>query len=360
MKRSIVVFIFLVLLGSCIDRINIEIPEGGSLLVVDGLITDEPGPYTVQVTRASKLDADLNFRKFVSAKNVTILDNLGNSEVLTEIEPGIYKTKPNGIRGVIGREYHVRVEGRDGKVFESVPEEIKAVGKIERVYYEKVAFQPLDGPTEYGFDIYMDAKGLPGSDNLMRWKFSATYLVKTFPELHIIPVGESFVPDPLPCSSYALVNGAPLPVPGKSCDCCTCWVTQYENKPKVSDNQIVSNNTFQRIKLGYVPISNLYFYDKVMLEVNQLSLSQTAFDFWKGIQSQKEGTGSLFQPPSGVVRTNIFQKNGDEPAQGIFYAAGSNKNITFIKIDGTPAPTPINNTCLSYRYSTTQKPIDWQ
>lgn len=360
MKKLAILFVGFVLIGSCIDRINIEVPDGGSVLVVDGLITDEPGPYTVELTRASKLDADLNFRKFVTAKSVAIFDNLGNSEVLTEVEQGIYKTKPNGIRGIAGREYHVRVETRAGEIFESVPEMIKPVGKIDSVYYEAVSFQPADAPTEYGFDIYIDSKGLPDSDNQLRWKFSATYLVKTFPELHVVPIGEGFAPDPLPCSSFRLVNGSVLPVPGKSCDCCTCWVTQFEDKPHISDNQFVSNGNFKRVKLGYVPINNLYFHEKVMIEVKQLSLSRTAFDFWRNIEAQKEGTGSLFQPPSGVVRTNIFEKNGNEQAQGLFYAAGASKKVIFIELPGTPPPAQVNNTCLFYKYSTTQKPLEWR
>jgi Domain of unknown function (DUF4249) len=360
MKKSIILFVAIILFDSCVDRISIEVPAGGDILVVDGLITNEPGPYTVEITRAAKLDTDLNFRKFVTAKSVAIFDNLGNSEVLTEVEQGIYKTRPNGIRGVVGREYHVRIETRDGKIFESVPEKIKPVGKIDTVYYETVSFQPIDAPTTHGFDIYMDAKGLPDSDNQLRWKFSATYLVKTFPELHTVLIGENMVPDPLPCSSFRLSNGSVLPVPGKPCDCCTCWVTQNEDKPHVSDNQFVSNGNFKRIKLGYVPFSNLYFYDKVMIEVRQLSLSRTAFDFWKNIQAQKEGSGSLFQPPSGVVRTNIFEKNGAEQAQGLFYAAGASKKVIFITIPGTAAPAPINNSCLLYKYSTTQQPTDWQ
>jgi len=360
MRKSIILFVMLILFDSCVDRISIEVPAGGDVLVVDGLITDEPGPYTVEITRAAQLDTDLNFRKFVTAKSVAIFDNLGNSEILKEVEQGIYQTKPNGIRGVVGREYHVRVETRDGRVFESIPEEIKPVGKIDTVYYEQVSFQPIDAPTTYGFDIYMDSKGLPDSDNQLRWKFSATYLVKTFPELHTVLIGENMVPDPLPCSSFRLNNGSVVPVPGKPCDCCTCWVTQFEDKPHVSDNQFVSNGNFKRIKLGYVPFTNLYFYDKVMIEVKQLSLSRTAFDFWKNIQAQKEGTGSLFQPPSGTVRTNIFEKNGAEQAQGLFYAAGASKKVIFITIPGTPAPAQVNNSCLLYQYSTTQQPTDWQ
>jgi Domain of unknown function (DUF4249) len=360
MSKSIILFIILILFDSCIERINFEIPDGGSMLVVDGVITDERGPYTVQLTRASNLDTDLKFRKFISAKRVAIYDDLGNFEVLEEADLGIYKTKSDGIRGVTGREYHVRIDMLDGKVFESVPEKIKPVGRIDSVYYERVSFQPIDAPTEYGFNIFMDSKGLSDSDNLLRWKFSAIYLVETFPELHTEKIGQADVPDPLPCSSYKVVNGSILQIYGKECECCTCWVTQPEDQPYVSDNQIISDSNFRRINLGYIPINSLYFQNKVMVDVRQMSLSQTAFDFWKSIQAQKEGTGSLFQPPSGKIKSNIFEINGTEEAQGIFYAAGVDKKIVFIKIPGTPPPAPVKNTCLSYKNSTNQKPADWQ
>ena len=328
---------------------------------MDGLITDEPGPYTVELTRASSINTDLTFRKFVSAKSVMIKDNLGNSEILTEVEPGVYKTKRDGIRGIAGREYHIRIELRDGKIFESVPEKIKSVGKIDSVYYEITAFQPIDGYEEYGYNVFVDAKALAESDNLLRWTFAATFQIKTFPEFHQKHIKEDRFPDPLPCSSYGLLGTFTIvPIPDKPCDCCTCWITQHEDKPHVSDNEFISNGSFRRIKLGYIPINPLYFQFQVMVQVRAMSLSRTAFDFWKNIQSQKEGAGSLFQPPSGKTRTNIFEVNGTEQAQGIFYAAGVNKKIDFVKFQFAFPPAPAYTSCLTYKNSTNIKPEDWK
>jgi Domain of unknown function (DUF4249) len=360
LKKPFTLFFILIVIGSCVDRISIEIPNESSVLVVDGLITDEPGPYTVQLTRASNLDTDLTFRKFISAKSVTIFDNLGNSELLTEIELGIYKTKPAGIRGVVGREYHIRIEGRDGKIFESIPEKIKPVGKIDSVYYEFAVRQSSNESSEAGFNVFVDSKGLAESDNLLRWAFAATFQVKTFPEFRQILVREDRIPAPLPCSSYRALNGSIIPIPGKPCECCTCWVTQYEDKPHVSDNQLVSNGNFRRIHLGFIPINPFYFHFQVMVQVRQMSLSRTAFDFWRNIQSQKEGAGSLFQPPSGKARTNIFEINGAEQAQGIFYAAGVNKEIDFLKFPFYPAPSADSTTCLIYKNSTNKRPEEWK
>ena len=89
---------FLILSGSCIDRISIKIPDSySSQLVVDGLITDEPGPHTVTLSLASPIEDFLEFRKKIVAKSVTIIDNVGNSELLEEVEKGVYQTSVGGI-----------------------------------------------------------------------------------------------------------------------------------------------------------------------------------------------------------------------------------------------------------------------
>jgi Domain of unknown function (DUF4249) len=95
MRNFFFTFSLLLLTGSCIDRINIEVPDSySSQLVVDGVITDEPGPYTVKLTKSVRVEKFLLLsQKTVSGAVVTISDNVGNSEVLAEKELGIYRTK---------------------------------------------------------------------------------------------------------------------------------------------------------------------------------------------------------------------------------------------------------------------------
>ena len=60
MRGSIIIVMVSILLNSCVDRISISIPDAdASQLVVDGLITDEPGPYTVKLTLSSRVEGFL-------------------------------------------------------------------------------------------------------------------------------------------------------------------------------------------------------------------------------------------------------------------------------------------------------------
>jgi Domain of unknown function (DUF4249) len=362
------------LFSSCIDRLNIKVLDSNaSQLVVDGLITNEPGPYTVKLSLSSTVDGFLDFRSLVSAKRVTIFDDLGNTEDLTEKEKGTYQTKPNGIRGVAGRSYGVRIAMEDGKSYESVPDLMNPVGNIDNLYYTLDAFQPLDAPTQYGFRVFVDANGVPDTDNLYRWKFTGTYVINTNPELKKTPY-PLCTPIPRACSGFVLSPIGVLQRVGE-CTCCVCWVNEFEDKPFVSDNLFIANGKFKNIEVAYVPVSYWPFQIKYRVEVKQMSLSRMAFDYWKIVQSQKEGGTSLFQPPTGKTRTNIFEKNGMSQVQGIFYASAVTLRQTYITNDNVKElflRIPQSNDCetdktlftesclLQFRHSSNKPPPDWK
>jgi Domain of unknown function (DUF4249) len=360
------IFLLLLASGSCIDRIEIAIPDGNvSQLVVDGVITDEPGPYTIKLSFSSRIDGFLQRSRPFTAKRVIIFDNAGNTEELGPIDAGVYQTKQDGIRGVVGREYSLRIETLDGKVYESIPDKMNPVGEVDSIYYEFNVFQPIDRPTEFGLTIFADAKGVPKSDNLFRWKFTGIFETNTNPELHRIPCGPApcGCPDPRPCTFD--IGG---------CSCCKCWATQHETQPHISDNQFVQGGIFKKISLEKIPLEYFSFQIKYRIEVRQMSLSRTAFDYWKTIQNQKEGAASLFQPPTGRARTNIFQKNGTNEVQGIFYASAVNKKQLYltnkeIVKEWKRLEIPVlwcmvgimpEDCRIAFPNSTTERPEDWK
>lgn len=384
MKESIIIVMVSILLNSCVDRISISIPDAdASQLVVDGLITDEPGPYTVKLTLSSRVEGFLEFSiKPVNLAKVTIFDNEGNAELLEDMGKGVYQTKANGIRGVIGREYAVRIVTYEGEVYESLPDKMNPVGEIDSLYATLETFQPISSPAENGFRVYIDAQGVANTDNLFRWKFTGTYIENTYPQFHVecsrtcpSPTPCCGCPAPPPCSGVIVNNVGVLQRIGE-CTCCVCWVNQYESKPYVSDNQFLVDGKFKNVEVAYIPIAYFPFQTKYRAEVKQMSLSRTAFDYWRTIQSQKEGASSLFQPPTGKVRTNVFEEKGKRDAQGLFYASAvslKQKYFTsedvkelFLQIPRRnhcyePDRTFVTESCLlAFKNSSTQPPADWQ
>ena len=364
----------LVLISSCIDRIEIKVPDSySSQLVVDGVITDEPGPYTVRLTSSTKVESFLLFhRDFTTGATVTIYDNGGNSELLTEISPGVYQTKENGIRGVIGREYYLRIITSNGKVYESIPDLLSPVGKLDSLYFERESFLPLNDQERYGFRFYIDAQSPPDNDTYVRWKFTGVYEINAYPELYGRKIGQTdCVRGPLPCSGLIFSGAGYQRL--EDCSCCKCWVTRYEDQPHVSDNQFVYNGEAKKVEIGYVPVEFFPFQaGKYRVEVKQMSLSRIAYDYWRIIQSQKEGAASLFQPPTGKIRSNVFSRDGSQEVQGLFYASAvatkqvylTSKDVQDIKlrIPFWDCETGlIAEDCRkAFLFSSATKPADWK
>src|SRR5688572_8835825 len=102
MKLIRLVPVFFLLLDGCIEKFEVPDLQSRVSLIVDGEITDKPGPYTVKLFRpAPEGNSEL---APVSNANVTIHDDTGNSTLLTEKSSGVYETTP-ALVGEVGRSY---------------------------------------------------------------------------------------------------------------------------------------------------------------------------------------------------------------------------------------------------------------
>ncbi|MDQ3110570.1 MAG: DUF4249 domain-containing protein [Bacteroidota bacterium] len=112
---SLSVLAISILISSCTKVIDIDLNSKDPQLVIEGNISDQPGPYTVSLTQTVNFSAGNSF-PVVSGASVTISDNASNSEVLVETSPGIYQTTI--LQGVPGRTYYLNVVA-NGKTYTS-------------------------------------------------------------------------------------------------------------------------------------------------------------------------------------------------------------------------------------------------
>jgi hypothetical protein len=363
-------FMAFIALSACVDKINFNVPPAQSLTVVEGMITDAPGPYTIKVSKSLSLTADSSFRDPIEKAKIKLHDDDGNVEDFSEAAPGVYVTG-GIIQGRVGHVYYIAIETQDGKIFRSEPDRINPVGEIEQIRYEYEARTAEVNTAEVNadvFNIFVDADGGSESSSYVRWRFSGTYKVETHPELHYTVTQEGppyAYKSPYPCSGYiveAALGGGYLRKVGE-CTCCTCWVNQFESVPTLSDGQLVSNNHYQNVKVGEIPINGLTFTEKYMVQVDQMSMTENAFQFFKLIRKQKENASSLFQPLNGEIKGNIAPVNSTEPVVGIFWAASIRSKYIYILKSDVPyniAPIGIAEPCLTYDNSSMNKPDFWQ
>lgn len=99
-------FIGIILFSACQKVINIDLNDAAPKIVIEGLITDRPGPYVVTISTSGSY---FNQPVLPPVKGawVTVADNLGTIDTLRETKPGFYVT--SSIHGNPGRTYTLKV-----------------------------------------------------------------------------------------------------------------------------------------------------------------------------------------------------------------------------------------------------------
>lgn len=95
---------------ACQKVINVDLNEAAPLIVIEGLITDMPGPYIVKISKSGSY-FNQPVLPLVSDAVATIADDLGNVDTLKETSPGIYLTSKT--KGFPGRTYTLKVISED-------------------------------------------------------------------------------------------------------------------------------------------------------------------------------------------------------------------------------------------------------
>lgn len=361
-----------VILMACIEPAEFDVPPAESLIIIEGMISDQEGPYTVKINRALPLLTEELDYPVVTGASIQLHDDQGNIEDFEEVSPGVYQTG-GAMQGVVGRSYHITVNTADGEQFESVPEQIKPVGQVTdiRFEYEREREDDFFGEVNKDyFNVYVDATEGPNAENYVRWRMTGTYKIETQPQLREVLVHPGAVPlkDPRPCSGFTT---APNPfgrgtiiVKIGDCTCCVCYVNDFEKSPTISDNLLASDGAFNQVKVGTVPINSATFYEKYMVTVEQMSMSRTAFDFQNLIRIQKEEASNIFQPASGELIGNIKSENSRDRVIGLFWATSITEKVDFIERSEVPYPIPpfpgAEESCLlEFENSTITKPEAW-
>jgi len=148
-----ILVITIFVLAGCEKVINLNLVESEPQLVIEGLITDGVGPYTVKLSKSGSY-FDEPVLPLVSKAIVVISDNLGTVDTLKETKPGIYLTSK--VKGIPGGTYNLSVLSENitytgsSTMFSHVP--IDSL-KLRRSYSEGIAIGS-DGQQDVRVEIH--------------------------------------------------------------------------------------------------------------------------------------------------------------------------------------------------------------
>lgn len=155
MKRKILyslqIFAAILIFSSCTEKIELELDDTYTRIVVEGAITDVAKAHTIKLTYSTSYFYG-EVPPAVEGADVRISDG-DNEFILTETAPGIYQTDPT-VKGVVGKTYtliitDVDVDG-DGttEVFEA-SETMNPVLTLDSITMMTV---PNSNPVQYRID----------------------------------------------------------------------------------------------------------------------------------------------------------------------------------------------------------------
>ncbi|MGI9542114.1 MAG: DUF4249 domain-containing protein [Cyclobacteriaceae bacterium] len=268
-----VTWIFSLLLGllGCTNPLDDPLPVSTPKMVVQGWITDRPGPHEVVLSTTAPFDSNQPTPKIAGA-TVMIVDDQGAVYPLFESSRAGYYQTADTARGVVGRSYALKVFTKESMQYQSLPESLVAVPSIES--FSCISDENQQGIT--GSTVSISFTDFANQPNFYRWK--------------------------------VFING--------------------ENKSGevyLGIDDFIDGNQLQ-VELG--------FYESKPLDVfriEQLSLTESGFEYLEMLTTQTFGLGTVFSPAPAPIPSNLHNVNNPNEQVLGYFGASSVASVAFVK-----------------------------
>lgn len=327
MKIRYLYLFILFLLFSCREELFIDDIDNEELLVVDGFIANTPRPYTIKLSKSS-LTSEPRTIPFTGCI-VIIKDDNGNSETLSESQPGVYTSSITGIQGVVGNKYQLSIKTSEGKEYTSNIQEIKEPIGIDSVYAELEYIQNVDFPKVLpGYQFYLDTKAAATKENYFLWTMSETYEYDIDYVLKYLETrfGDVIYSNP----RYDTLR--------------TCWKTNDVNYFFTAKTTNLDVASIHNKPLHFVDTYSKKLTKRYSLIVNQFIINEQAYNYWRNIESQISDDDFLSTTQPYNIMGNIKSgNNSKEKVLGYFTVASISSKRIFVDKPKAPFYYP---TCL--------------
>lgn len=283
------------LFASCIDEIKLDIDNDQQWLVVDGLLNDSMQVQVIKVNYSAIIGVGTDdLKPPVTGATVRVLDDAAGSFDFTETADGTYTRL---MQGEVGRSYHVEVKTPDGKtilsrpaVLTKAPPMLPPTAKVvEDVTISSTGRNIYNSKLDIGMNV--NVSGLQDRPYL-RWRATGEY-----------EFGEDY--------------------PG-IIDRKICYIKNNVdfNNIKIYDTNslvdgLLSNEPFLVTKYDY------RFFYMYCFHLYQYAISEEEYKYWQAVRSIVNIDGSLFDPPPGTVKGNLYNPdNAEDQILGYFSVAG--------------------------------------
>jgi hypothetical protein len=296
------IILMMSLFVGCTEVYIPDIDSDSAALVVEGLITDGTGPFTVKLTRSVPFNSDSTSAMApVEDAQLTVLDNEGGVYNLTYGSLGIYSL-PTSFQAKVGNAYVLHIVTSDGQIYESSAQQLLPPASFDSIHVANSTEEYLDDENELtsteGFSIRVDL-----------FKYVST--VNPAPTCR-------FVSNIVVQYEFSYIDQDTFPDIDKAT---WCWdvfgwkaVSLDDNVNMTEQRSKTANQLVQGHLLCFVPKgTKIYRIDTqnagaiitYYYRFKQYTINQDAYDFYQAANKQQDASGKIFDPITAQLTGNM-------------------------------------------------------
>lgn len=310
-RVAILLFLFTGLF-SCVEPYTPETVGYNEMLMIEGIIFDDPTMMPkVNISRTVPLSGSGGYT-YETGAAVSVECDDGTSFPFFETSPGVYTTPGVPVIPEQGKKYRLLVVTGDQKVYASAYEPYIPPAPIDSVTFRAEYTKVSEfGEWEHGLKFYANASSSDDNPVYLRWLLDATYNYSV----------------PYPCNF--VWNGSDVEY-YLGPDYRYCWKSLEIPGIFIADSYGKQDNRVADAELNFVSQYGDQLTIRYSLNVVQLSIPKSAYEFWYDLKKMIDDTGGLYETQPFRIRGNIeCISDPDTEAGGVFEVAGVSRTRVF-------------------------------
>jgi hypothetical protein len=289
------------------------ISTASNYLVVEGAINTGADSTIIRLSRTVPISSKERTTPELGAV-VTIISDGGASYPCTEAGNGYYKAQ--GLNVTTGN-FGLKINTRDGKVYQSDMVPAKNSPPIDSVYYKI---------QNNGVEIYTDTHDPANNTKYYRWDYVGTFqfhsAFQSVSYLQTTPV-DSIMPRTADQQVYI------------------CWRNDTSSTVLINTSAKLAKDVIEQNPIAFVPSTAEELESRYSILVKQYALTADAYNYYTQLKKNTEQLGGLFDPqPSQLTGNFHCISNPSEPVLGYITAGVSAQTRIYIDNRYLPAWLP--------------------
>lgn len=308
--------------SSCIDPVEPEFEFKEGLVFVESIASTATKASFVTIKK-STIEFGVYVVKFVGDASVNF-ENVKTGEIVTLVQNRESYLPPDDFVVYPGEEWKLNIQLPDGNRIESLPESVLDVVPIDNIdvrYDAELTFSEANGGKFVpGHQVSIDFSDPAETENYYYWTY------KSFENLDYCEK----------CVEAIWRNGECTPIEiaqfraryfDYACDV-DCWRIRFPEGVTIFDDRFSNGATVTQF-----PVGDLLLFNKedIVIEVQQFSITPSAYQYYKVLKDIVDNASGLNAPPPAALIGNLSNPDDQEDfVFGRFTAAATSTASAFI------------------------------